>query len=182
MRPECLPVRRLQRVAQLRAHRGKSSGFFGKTMGSLSAAPFMFGSAKKDPAKLLDAAETLLAKDPTNVSALKLLAEAAGGLDLNGLRAEMTYFGDTLEKVGVEAEAVSAGRYKSAPRTFTADEPSPEEIEVENALLDGAYGALTGMIAKGRNLSVDDVKRIVDKGGLTSKDALDSEIVEEVAY
>ncbi len=82
MRPECLPVRRLQRVAQLRAQRGKGGGLFGKTMGSLSAAPFMFGSAKKDPAKLLDAAETLLAKDPTNVAALKLLAEAAKGLDL----------------------------------------------------------------------------------------------------
>lgn len=122
MRPECLPVRRLQRVAQLRAHRGKSSGFFGKTMGSLSAAPFMFGSAKKDPAKLLDAAETLLAKDPTNVSALKLLAEAAGGLDLKetvafaldairelepGNRANLLALAEALLAAGKAAEAVA---------------------------------------------------------------------------
>jgi tetratricopeptide (TPR) repeat protein len=82
MRPGCLPVRKLQRVAQLRQQRGKSGGFFGKALGGLSAAPFMFGSAKKHPSKLLEAAEGLLAKDPTNVSALKLLAEAAGGLGL----------------------------------------------------------------------------------------------------
>ncbi len=82
MQPGCLPVRKLQRVAQLRQQRGKGGGFLGKTLSGLSAAPFMFGSAKKDPAKLLEAAEGLLVKDPTNVNALKMLAEAAGGLNL----------------------------------------------------------------------------------------------------
>lgn len=82
MQPGCLPVRKLQRVAQLRQHRGKSGGFFGKTLSGLSAAPFMFGGGKKDPAKQLETAETLLAKDPTSVPALKMLAEAAGGLNL----------------------------------------------------------------------------------------------------
>lgn len=123
MRPECLPVRRLQRVAQLRAHRGKkSSGFLGKAMGGLSAAPFMFGSAKKDPAKLLDAAENLLAKDPTNVAALKLLAEAASGLDLKetvafaldairelepGNRANLLALAEALLAAGKATEAVA---------------------------------------------------------------------------
>src|SRR3954462_1181540 len=80
MQPGCLPVRRLQRVAQLRQNRGKGGGFLGKTMSGLSAAPFMFGGSKKDPAKQLEGADTLLAKDPTNVAALKMLAEAAGSL------------------------------------------------------------------------------------------------------
>ena len=82
MQPGCLPVRRLQRVAQLRQHKGKGGGFFGKTFSGLSSAPFGFGGGKKEPAKQLEAAETLLAKDPLNVSALKMLAEAAGGLGL----------------------------------------------------------------------------------------------------
>lgn len=46
----------------------------------LSTAPFMFGGGKKEPTKLLETAEMLLAKDPNNVSALKMLAEAAGAL------------------------------------------------------------------------------------------------------
>lgn len=82
MQPGCLPVRKLQRIAQLRQNRGKSGGFMGKALSGLSAAPFMFGSAKKDPAKLMEAAENLLAKDPTNVPALKMMAEAANGLGL----------------------------------------------------------------------------------------------------
>ncbi len=80
--PGCLPVRRLQRVAQLRANRGKTTGFMGKAISGLSNAPFMFGGGKKEPSKLLETAETMLAKDPNNVPALKMLAEAAGGFGL----------------------------------------------------------------------------------------------------
>src|SRR5688500_18437278 len=79
--PGCLPVRKLQRVAQLRQHRGKSGGFMGKAFSGFSTAPFMFGG-KKEPAKQLETAEAMLAIDPTSVAGLKMLAEAAGALGL----------------------------------------------------------------------------------------------------
>ncbi len=79
--PGCLPVRRLQRMAQLKDFRSKNK-FMAKALGGFSTAPFMFGGGKKEPAKLLETAEGLLAKDPTSVAALRLLAEAAGGLAL----------------------------------------------------------------------------------------------------
>jgi tetratricopeptide (TPR) repeat protein len=81
VQPGCLPVRRLQRVAQLRAARGKSGGFMGRALSGLSSAPFLFGG-KKEPAKLLENAETMLARDPASIPALKMLAEAATGLGL----------------------------------------------------------------------------------------------------
>ena len=52
----------------------------GRALSGLSTAPFMFGGGKKDPAKQLETAEAFLAKDPTSVPALKMLAEAATGL------------------------------------------------------------------------------------------------------
>ncbi len=79
--PGCLPVRKLQRIAQLRQVKGRG-GFMAKMSSGLSMAPFRFGGGKNDPAKLLESVESLLAKDPTNVPALKLLAEAAQGLGL----------------------------------------------------------------------------------------------------
>ena len=79
--PGCLPVRKLQRIAQLRQTKGGSS-FMARMASGISTAPFMFGGAKKEPAKLLEAAEGFLAKNPTSVPALKLLAEAAKGLGL----------------------------------------------------------------------------------------------------
>jgi protease-4 len=106
----------------------------------------------------------------------------AGTLELNGLRADMLYFADTLAKVGLEAEAVSAGLYKSAPREFTANEPSPEELEVEGALLDEAFASLTDMIAKDRGIDVAAVKSAIDKGGLTAQAAVEAKIIDGIAY
>ncbi len=120
MQPGCLPVRRLQRVAQLREARGKGGGFMGKALNTFSTAPFMFG-AKKEPAKQLEIAESLLRKDPNNVPALKLLAEAAGGLGLletvafaldavrelePGNRANLLALGEALHAAGKPAEAL----------------------------------------------------------------------------
>lgn len=78
--PGCLPVRRLQRVAQLR-QLGSKNKLFAKAFGSVTQAGFLFGG-KKDPTKSLENAEKMLAADPTSVPALKLLAEAAQGLDM----------------------------------------------------------------------------------------------------
>jgi hypothetical protein len=119
VQPGCLPVRRLQRVAQLRQQRGKSGGFMGKL--GLSGAPFMFGSGKKEPGKQLETAELALAKDPNNVAALRLLAEAAAGLGLPetaafaheaireiepGNRANLLALGEALLTAGKPVEAL----------------------------------------------------------------------------
>jgi tetratricopeptide (TPR) repeat protein len=119
VQPGCLPVRRLQRVAQLRQQRGRSGGFMGKL--GLSGAPFMFGSGKKEPSKQLELAETALAKDPNNVPALRLLAEAAAGLGLPetaafayeaireiepGNRANLLALGEALLSAGKPVEAL----------------------------------------------------------------------------
>jgi len=79
--PGCLPVRRLQRIAQLRQAKGRG-GLMARMTRGLSNAPFALGAGPKDPAKLLETAEALLAKDPANAAALRLLAEAARGLGL----------------------------------------------------------------------------------------------------
>lgn len=79
--PGCLPVRRLQRVAQLR-QLGTKNKLFAKAFGSVTQAGFLFGGGKKDPTKTLETAEKMLASDPTSVPALKLLAEAAQALDM----------------------------------------------------------------------------------------------------
>lgn len=80
--PGCVPVRKLQRVAQMRQAQGRSR-FLTKAFGSVTQAGFLFGG-KKDPARALETAEKVLMSDPANVPALKLLAEAAQGLDLPG--------------------------------------------------------------------------------------------------
>lgn len=79
--PGCLPVRRLQRVAQMR-QLGSKNKLFAKAFGSVTQAGFLFGGGKKDPSKALENADKMLASDPTSIPALKLLAEAAASLDM----------------------------------------------------------------------------------------------------
>ncbi|HEY0944393.1 MAG TPA: tetratricopeptide repeat protein [Opitutaceae bacterium] len=78
--PGCLPVRRLQRAAQLRRFQSKNK-LLSKAFGSVTTAGIFFGG-KKDPGKSLENAEKMLATDPTSIPALKLLAEAAASLEL----------------------------------------------------------------------------------------------------
>lgn len=134
--PGCLPVRRLQRVAQLRQARAVKGGFMAKVSSGLSTAPFMFGGGRKDPARLLAAAEASLARDPTNVVALKLLAEAAQGLGLRETaafaldavreiepanRANLLALGEAWFAAGCMADAL-----KTADEILRLDPVSPE--------------------------------------------------------
>ena len=134
--PGCLPVRRLQRVAQLRQARAVKGGFMAKVSSGLSTAPFMFGGGRKDPARLLVAAEASLARDPTNVVALKLLAEAAQGLGLRETaafaldavreiepanRANLLALGEAWFAAGCMADAL-----KTADEILRLDPVSPE--------------------------------------------------------
>lgn len=130
MQPGCLPVRRLQRVAQLRQAKAKPGGFMSRMASGLSAAPFMLGGAKKDPAKLLETSEGLLAKDPSNVAALKLLAEAAGALGFP----ETVAF--ALEAVR-ELEPENRSNLLALGEALLAAGKAPEAVKIADEILKG---------------------------------------------
>ena len=56
---------------------------------------------------------------------------------VKGLRAEMMYFKNTLEKIGVNVEIEHAGRYKDFGDMFTRTDMSPETREVMTSVVDG---------------------------------------------
>lgn len=106
----------------------------------------------------------------------------AGGVLLTGLRIEMTYLADLLGALGVQAQFVAIGAFKSAPETFTQTGPSPAARTAEDALLDGLYGLIVGHIAEGRGLPVDEVRRLIDQGPYTAKAAQDAGLVDGVLH
>lgn len=77
--PGCLPVRQLQRVAQLRQS-GKV-GWMGKAVSGLTNFPFSIGGKGISPEKSLARADKMLAEDPRSLVGLKLLAEASEAFD-----------------------------------------------------------------------------------------------------
>ena len=74
--PGCLPVRRIQRSAQLRKF-SKHGGWMGKALSGFTALLFVLCASRKNPAESLAQANKILNKDPHSITGLQLLAEAA---------------------------------------------------------------------------------------------------------
>jgi protease-4 len=103
-------------------------------------------------------------------------------LDVKGLRAEMIYIKQTLDKVGVQVEVVHAGKYKDAPDMFTRTGMSPETREVMNSVLDDLYGQLTGAIATARKKSPEQIRATIDQGPFLSRDAQAAGLIDVLQY
>ena len=108
------------------------------------------------------------------------LAEHSG-LDIMGLRAEVSFYKKMFDKIGVTADMLHCGDYKSAVEPFTRTEPSQYAAEQMNRILDGIFDELVGMMAEGRGLSKEQIEGAIDRAPVLAQDALDLKLVDAVA-
>jgi len=102
--------------------------------------------------------------------------------NLVGLRAELTFYAGTMEKLGIKADLVRIGDYKTAPEAYTREASSDENREQVNRLLDNLFDQFVEAISSGRNISADSVKKIIDNGPYTSAEALEYGLVDGLSY
>ena len=103
-------------------------------------------------------------------------------LDVKGLRAELMFLRNTLDKVGVAMEFEGIGLYKDAPDTYTKTSPSPQTLEVTNQILDQYFGNLVSVIAQGRKREPEAVRAAIDLGPFVGKSAVDAGLVDEMLF
>ncbi len=103
-------------------------------------------------------------------------------LMLKGLRAEIFYFRNTLDKLGVGMEIEHAGKYKDFGDMFTRSNMSPETREVISSVVDGLYGNLVERVAAARHLTADEVRATIDRGPFTARQALKAGLVDRLAF
>jgi len=103
-------------------------------------------------------------------------------LDVKGLRAELIFVKNTLDKLGVEMEFEHIGKYKDAPDMFTKTGSSPETREVINLLLDQFYGDFINTIAQGRKKAPAAVRTLIDNGPFVGKEALKGGLIDALLY
>ena len=103
-------------------------------------------------------------------------------LDVKGLRAELFFAKNTLDKLGVSLEFQHVGKYKDAPDMFTKTSSSPETREVINLLLDQLYGDFVYTVAQGRKKQPAEVRALIDTGPFVGKEALNGGLVDALAY
>jgi protease-4 len=103
-------------------------------------------------------------------------------LMLKGLRAELMYFKNTLDKLGVVVQVEHAGKYKDFGDMFTRTDMSPETREAMTPIVDDLYGYLVSRIAAGRKKSEDQVRAIIDQGPFTATQALKAGLVDALRF
>jgi len=112
----------------------------------------------------------------------KVFMNPAGSLWLTGFSAQLMYINDLLKKVGIEAEFVHIGKYKSAGDMFTEDSTTAANREQLTAYLDDLYDTYTSEIADARGMSQDAFKDLVDQGPYTAKKAREAGLVDSLLY
>jgi protease-4 len=103
-------------------------------------------------------------------------------LMLKGIRAEITYFKNTLDKLGVDMQVEHIGKYKDFGDMFTRTNMSPETREVTTSIVDSVYGNLVTSIAESRKKSPADVQAVIDQGPFTATQALRAGLVDELRF
>src|SRR5205085_4365779 len=103
-------------------------------------------------------------------------------LAVNGFSATALFAAAGLDKLGVKAEFVRSGAYKTAPDVFTRSDMSGEQREVVNALLDDVYGRYVRRVSLARHLDEEKFRRLLDRGLLTPQEAQAEGLVDGLVY
>jgi protease-4 len=101
---------------------------------------------------------------------------------VKGPHAEVMMLKGLLDKLGVEADVIRAGEYKSAVEPLTREELSPEAREQLQELVDGMFDEVTAGIFRARNIPPQEMTRILDRGISRPDQAKEVGIVDEVGY
>jgi len=115
-------------------------------------------------------------------AAERICLAPAGTLDIAGLSSEVTFVTGTLEKLGVRAELVQMGKYKSAAESITRTEMSAAHREMVDSLLQDLYEQVVDAVAEGRRLDRQEVATLLDRGPFVAREAADACLVDALLY
>jgi protease-4 len=110
----------------------------------------------------------------------------SGWIMLTGVRAEVTFYKEMLEKIGVKADMLQMGEAKSAAEPFTRTKLSDASRKQLEGVIDDFYerGIVERIIKlrAGKNFTAEQVKKLIDEGPYTAKRAFQVGLVDRLAY
>ncbi len=112
----------------------------------------------------------------------QIMMPESGSVMMLGLRAEVTFYKNLFDKLGVKADMMQVGEYKGAAEPYSRSEMSPAFREEMEAVLDDYFDQIVSTIAKDRKLAREDVVKAIDNGPHTAKAAKDLGLIDRLAY
>ena len=93
----------------------------------------------------------------------KVLINPEGMLELKGLNADLVFFKNTLDKIGVEMQVVKVGTFKSAVEPYITTKMSDANREQVTVYMTSIWKTMLKDISESRKLSVDTLNAFADQ-------------------
>lgn len=139
-----------------------------------------FGRQGKPVLAYLDGAET---RDyALAAQAQQVVVSPEANLMVLGVVAELDFMKDTLQKLGMAADFIHVGKYKSAPERMTRSSASPENREMIAAIVEDRYAALVEMLALARGVETAAAAAWIDQGMFDAAGAVAAGLADTVLY
>jgi len=107
----------------------------------------------------------------------------AGMIYFPGLYLSKMYIKGTLDRLGIEAEVGSVGKYKTAVDMFTKEEMSQYDREQIKKFLDDLVEVIVGEISDSRSIDENKIKSLIDSlGCFTPEEAVKERLIDTIAY
>lgn len=116
-------------------------------------------------------------------AANKVYLNPQGALEFKGFSSELTFFKGALDKLGIEAQIIRVGNYKSAVEPFMNTKMSDYNKQQVTAYVSGLYNTFLKGISETRKISTDSLFAIADAYKIRQpKDALAYKMVDALKY
>jgi protease-4 len=113
----------------------------------------------------------------------KVYLNPQGALEFKGFSAELTFFKGALDKLGIEAQIIRVGNYKSAVEPFINTKMSDYNRKQVTAYVGGLYQTFLNGISATRNISTDSLYMMANDYKIQlPKDALRYKLVDGLKY
>lgn len=178
-------VARIERATGDKALQGLALLLEGPTLGpaqreELVAALDRFKTSGKPVyvlAEVLGTGDYVLASRADHVSLVP-----GGEVGLTGLYAESPYIRGLLDLLGVQPDFLTCGDFKSAGETFMRSGPSPNAAAMQTWLLDSQFETYVELIAEGRGVDADKVRKWIDEGPYTASRAKKKGLIDAIEH
>ena len=114
----------------------------------------------------------------------KISLNPMGEVDVRGLAAQIPFFKNVLDKLGVEMQIVKVGTFKSAVEPFILDGPSEASVLQTRVYLDSIWNNMSAYMADSRKVSKATINRWADSliSTKSAKWLCDNKVVNKLEY
>jgi len=114
-------------------------------------------------------------------AAERIYLDPIGSVHMAGISQSNFYVKESIERLGVRADLLRVGAYKSAPEMWTRSEPSEPARAQRQALVDDLFERLCESVASGRRLPRQKVAELVERGLFSARAAVEAGLVDGIA-